>query len=505
MKYFNSLPVAAFCVSVFSLHVTAQDSAAARNYAVIPAGAGEAAIIRIAANLVPSARQLRWQNLEFTAFFHFGINTFTDREWGDGKEDISLFNPEKLDARQWVRIAKAAGIRQVILTCKHHDGFCLWPSRYTEHSVKNTPWKNGKGDVVKEVSEACHEYGVGFGVYLSPWDRNSPLYGDSVGYNNYFENQLTELLTNYGRVDEVWFDGANGEGPGGKKQVYDFPSWYALIRKMQPGAVIAVMGPDVRWVGTETGEGRLNEWSVVPADQQLADRIAAGSQKDIAFAPAGNMMQQDLGSRARLLGARALIWYPAETDVSIRPGWFWHAAENDKVKTPKELTDIYFASVGRNSLLLLNIPPDKSGRINAADSSSLLRWHAVLDTMFKDNLLAGASIRCGNGINNNALAQRTENLFHTRGNDSSCTINIAWKKPQRIGILELQESISRGQRVESFVLETRSGRGWKPLAAGQTIGYKRLIRFAPVSTAAVRLRIISARGRITLQGMGLYR
>jgi alpha-L-fucosidase len=221
-----------------------------RNFVTIGPTESEQAIVRKAANVVPSERQFRWQELELTGFLHFGINTFTNKEWGDGSEDPKIFHPAALDARQWVRTCKEAGIKLVILTAKHHDGFCLWPSKFTEHSVKNSPWKGGKGDVVKEVADACKEYGVGFGVYLSPWDRNSPYFGDSARYNNYFVDQLTELLTNYGRVDEVWFDGANGEGPNGKKQVYDFNRWYMLIRKLQPGAVIAVMGPDVRWVGT---------------------------------------------------------------------------------------------------------------------------------------------------------------------------------------------------------------------------------------------------------------
>jgi len=260
-----------------------------QNYVALPPGSSSSAVIQKAAHVVPSPRQLRWQQLELTGFLHFGMNTFTNKEWGDGTESPSLFNPTSLDAGQWVKTCKEGGIKQVIITAKHHDGFCLWPSKYTEHSVKNSPWKGGRGDVVKEVAEACHKQGVGFGVYLSPWDRNSPYFGDSAKYNNYFVNQLTELLTTYGRVDEVWFDGANGEGPTGKKQVYDFNRWYALIRKLQPTAVIAVMGPDVRWVGTESGYGREMEWSVVPTDAQRQDKVAATSQKEVAFAPK-NMM-----------------------------------------------------------------------------------------------------------------------------------------------------------------------------------------------------------------------
>jgi alpha-L-fucosidase len=321
----------------------AQTRGVAQNYVAVLPTDSKADIIRKAAHVAPSPRQLRWQELEVTAFFHFGINTFTDREWGDGKEDLSLFNPTRLDARQWVRTAKEAGIRQVILTAKHYDGFCLWPSRYTGHTIAHTPYKNGLGDIVKEFADACHEYGVGMGLYLSPWDRNSPVYGDSARYNDLFLHWLTELLTRYGRVDEVWFDGANGEGPNGKKQVYAFEAWCHLIRRLQPQAVIAIMGPDVRWVGTETGQGRLTEWSVLPV-AQIGDRTG-----------------QDLGSREQLMKAKGLVWYPAETDVSIRPGWFYHRKEDSAVRSAAGLMDLYFSSVGRNSVLLLNIPPDREG------------------------------------------------------------------------------------------------------------------------------------------------
>ena len=443
-------------------------------------------IIRKAANVVPSPRQLRWQELELTAFFHFGINTFTNREWGDGKEDLSRFNPTRLDARQWVRSAKEAGIRQIILTAKHHDGFCLWPSKYTEHTIRNTPYKGGHGDVVKEVADACREYNIGFGVYLSPWDRNSPVYGDSARYNALFMNWLTELLTQYGKVDEVWFDGANGEGPNGKKQVYAFEAWYHLIRKLQPQAVIAIMGPDVRWVGTESGEGRLTEWSVLPVNASQQESIAANSQKDNTFAPLGDIMGQDIGSRQKLLTAKGLIWYPAETDVSIRPGWFYHPAEDDKVKTPAQLMDIYFSSVGRNSVLLLNIPPDTSGLINEADVHSMRKWKQMRDATFQTNLAAGA------------VGKRTRK-------DTTATIVYTLAGMRTFDILLLQENIRIGQRVERFVLECPDKDGWKTIAEGTTIGYKRLLRFPPVTTNKVRLRILSSRGNPTLAEFGLYK
>ena len=466
----------------------------------------EADIIRKAANTVPSPRQWRWQELELTAFFHFGINTFTDREWGDGKENISLFNPSKLDARQWVRTARDAGIKQVILTAKHHDGFCLWPSKYTEHSIRNTPYKNGKGDIVREVADACKAYGMGFGIYLSPWDRNSPYYGDSVKYNTLFMEMLTELLTNYGKVDEVWFDGANGEGPNGRNQVYAFEAWYHLIRRLQPQAVIAVMGPDVRWVGTESGTGRLTEWSVVPVNASQQESIAANSQKDATFAPFGNMMDDDLGSRSKLLAAKGLIWYPAETDVSIRPGWFYHATEDAKVRSPENLLDIYFNSVGRNSVLLLNIPPDKDGLISEADIRSLRGWKQDLDATFHTNLAAGAMITSPNGQDAAAmLDDKPATSWTTTGKDTTATIEFALSGQKTFDVLLIQENILIGQRVEKFALDYFDKGGWTTIVEGTTIGYKRLLRFPPVTAAKVRLRILSSRLNPTIAKFGLYK
>ncbi len=478
------------------------------NHVTILSTDTEKDIIRKAANVTPSPRQLRWQQLEITAFFHFGINTFTNKEWGDGKEDISLFNPTELDAKQWVKTAKEAGINQVIITAKHHDGFCLWPSQYTKHSIQYTPWKNGKGDIVKEVAEACHLYNIGFGVYLSPWDRNSAYYGDSAKYNAYFMNQLTELLSNYGKVDEVWFDGANGEGPNGKKQVYNFGDWYKLIRKLQPSAVIAVMGPDVRWVGTESGVGRTTEWSVVPADQRLQDKIASGSQKDVTFVPNGDMMDTVLGSREKLMTAKGLIWYPAETDVSIRPGWFYHPAEDTAVKSPQTLTDIYFSSVGRNSLLLLNIPPDTRGLLSNNDSLHLLQWKEMLDKTFVDNKAAKAVANCDNGVHTSALLDNNNNTFFTtKGGDTTATINFTLSKSQTFNVLLLQEHIQTGQRIESFRLEywDETTNNWKEATKGTTVGYKRLLRFDEVTTKKVRLVIESSRLNPTLNEFGLYK
>lgn len=472
--------------------------------AVLPTDT-EADIIRKAARVVPSPRQLRWQQLELTAFFHIGVNTFTDREWGDGKEDPKIFNPTALDADQWVRVAREGGIKQVILTAKHHDGFCLWPTATTKHSVAGSPWKGGKGDVVREVADACRKNGVGFGIYLSPWDRNAPMYGTDE-YNDFFVQQLTELLTNYGKVDEVWFDGANGEGPNGKKQVYDFDRWYALIRKLQPGAVIAIMGPDVRWVGTESGYGRETEWSVVPVNEQLQERIEAGSQKDVTFKPLGDMRGSDLGSREKLRTAKGLVWYPAETDVSIRPGWFYHANEDNQVKTPQQLLDIYYASVGRNGVLLLNLPPDRRGLVHEQDAKHLREWKGLIDQTFTNNLLHGASVTGASRKRAKALLDNQYNTYWIgQKDDTTATLEFTLKEPGEFDVLMLQEQVALGQRIEHFVLEYLSGGEWKKAAEGTTVGYKRLLRFDPVRASRVRLRILSSRTEPTLSAIGLYR
>lgn len=492
-------------ISLFSPANTRAQIFTDRNFVAISPNENAQSIVRKAANVVPSERQLSWQELEITGFLHFGVNTFTNKEWGDGTEDPKIFTPSALDARQWVQTCRDAGIRQVILTAKHHDGFCLWPSKFTEHSVKNSPWKNGKGDVVKEVAEACKAYGIGFGVYLSPWDRNSPFFGDSAKYNDYFVNQLTELLTNYGRVDEVWFDGANGEGPYGKKQVYDFNRWYTLIRKLQPGAVIAVMGPDVRWVGTESGYGRETEWSVVPIDAQVQENIAATSQKDVGFAPT-NMMADDLGSRSRIANAKSLVWYPAEIDVSIRPGWFYHPKEDSKVKSPATLMDIYFSSVGRNGVLLLNIPPDIRGLIHEADGKSLQEWKRLRQATFAVNQLKGAAVISRNGKNGKALLDgKTSTYWTISGKDSTAVIAFHLKSAQAFDVMLLQEAIQVGQRIEKFLVEYKEGGTWKKLTEGTTVGYKRLLRFPVVKAKDIRLTILSSRLNPTLMEVGLYK
>lgn len=475
-----------------------------KNHIILTEGLTEEEIISKAISVVPSDRQLRWQQLELTGFFHYGINTFTNREWGTGKEDPQIFNPTSLDARQWVRVAKESGIKQVIFTAKHHDGFCLWPTITTKHSVKSSPWKNGQGDLVKEVAEACKEYKIGFGIYLSPWDMNAAVYGTDA-YNDLFVEQLTELLTQYGQVDEVWFDGANGEGPNGKKQVYDFDRWYQLIRQLQPMATIAIMGPDVRWVGTETGYGREEEWSVVPTDNLDQDAISKNSQLGLTFKPQGDMRGTVLGSLEKILKAKGLVWYPAETDVSIRPGWFYHPEEDNKVKTPEKLLDIYFNSVGRNGVLLLNIPPNKEGLISTADQQSLSAWKAKLDAIFSVNLLKKSRIY---GLSRKKTKRLTDGLDHTNIQpqllEAGKSIEIELDGEKTFNLLSLQENIRKSQRIALFEASYWDGQVWKKFTGGSTIGYKRLLQFDAVTSSKIKLTILQCRQQAYLAEMGLY-
>jgi alpha-L-fucosidase len=471
------------------------------SFVAVPPGATPGEVVRLAASVTPSPRQLAWQELEMTAFLHFGINTFTDREWGDGSEDPALFAPSALDARQWMRVLRDAGVRLVILTAKHHDGFCLWPSRFTEHSVKNSPWKNGQGDVVREAAEAAREYGLKFGVYLSPWDRNAPSYGDSPRYNEYFANQLRELLTSYGPIDEVWFDGAKGDNVN---QEYDWERYYSVVRELQPRAVIAVRGPDVRWVGTESGYGRETEWSVVGAPLP-----------DPALARAGILMppvepqDRDLGSRDRLREARALFWYPSEVDVSIRPGWFYHPAEDARVKSLSRLVDIYYSSVGRNSVLLLNVPPDRRGLIHENDAARLRELRRVVDETFARNLAAGARIQASSAGPGHAAAAMLDadsgSYWMAAAGDTAAVLTFQLPAPVTFDRLLLQERIRVGQRIARFALEGWDGAAWRPLVDGTTVGYKRLLRFPATTTDRVRLRIESARSSPTLSAFGLFR
>lgn len=463
----------------FSCNQLQEDTEAFVKHVQFPEHATLEQKVSMAARLVPSPQQLEWQQMELTAFLHFGINTFTDREWGDGTEDPALFNPTNLDAEQWVRTLKNVGFKMVLLTAKHHDGFCLWPTKTTRHSVASSPWRGGKGDVVKELRDACTKYGMKFGIYLSPWDRNAECYGDSPRYNEFFIEQLTELLTNYGEVHEVWFDGANGEGPNGKKQVYDWDAFYKTIQRLQPKAVMAIMGDDVRWVGNERGLGRETEWSATVLTPGIYARSAENNSRlDI------NSQAKDLGSREMLKNATELFWYPSEVDVSIRPGWFWHESENDKVKSLKHLTDIYFQSVGYNSVLLLNIPPDRCGRIHDADVARLEEFAAYRQRIFADN-----RVKDGQEIWNVASGGQQE---------------YELKASSKINVVLLQEDIARGQRVENFSVEARVEGQWQLLGEGTTVGYKRMLRFPTVEAEALRITIGSARLEAHISNVAAY-
>ena len=419
----------------------------------------------------PSAAQFEWQRDELAMFLHFGVNTFTDREWGDGTEDPAIFNPQGLDARQWARTARGAGFRALILTAKHHDGFCLWPTATTQHSVAKSPWKGGQGDVVRELVDACNAESLKVGLYLSPWDRNASVYGDSPRYNDFYIEQLTELLTRYGTIAEVWFDGANGEGPNGRRQTYDWARIWGTVRRLQPNAVMfSDAGPDVRWIGNERGVAGTTNWSTVdPAVVQFP-----GASGDAVM----RMLQQGDPS--------GTVWRPGETDVSIRPGWFYHEAEDARVRSGDDLVGLYFTSVGRNSKLLLNIPPTREGLIHHVDASRLTIMRARLQAMFAMDLAANASVS-----------------WQPRG-ERQAAIELDLRGPRTIGIADLGEDVRRGQIVARYTLEGERDGTWVPLSEGTTIGYRKLDRFEPAIVRRVRLTIADAIDTPRPVRIGLY-
>ena len=417
--------------------------------------------------------------MELTAFLHFGINTFTGNEWGSGQDDPNLFNPTELDCEQWVRTLKEGGFKMAIITAKHHDGFCLWQTATTDYSVKNITWRNGKGDVVRELRDACEKYGIKFGVYLSPWDRNAECYGDSPAYNKFFIEQLTELLTNYGEVHEVWFDGACAEGPNGRKQEYDWESILRTIHTLQPNAVTAIMGCDVRWVGNEGGLGRETEWSAtVLAPGSYIHKQAANKLLGV------EEMSKDLGSRDLVAKATEIYWYPSEVDVSIRPGWFYHAEQDGEVRSLANLVNIYYRSVGCNSVLLLNIPPDRRGLIHETDVQRIKELSSYLTNTFSTSAITDETVSWS--------AKSGES--HEFNVDSNRMINT----------LLIQEDITRGQHVEEFSVEAYINGAWHHIAEGTTIGYKRLLRFTDCKAERIRITIHASRGIANILNTGLY-
>jgi len=461
-----------------------------------------------AAEITPSDRQLSLQRIEFYSFIHFSIATFSDREWGLGSERPSMFNPDRFDPDQWVSVVKSAGMKGLILTAKHHDGFCLWPSRYTDYSVRNSSWRNGTGDVVRDVQKACEKGGLKFGIYLSPWDRHESSYGDSSRYNRYFEYQLTELLSDYGDIFAVWFDGAKGED--GKEQKYDWESYYRIIRKLQPGATIHICGPDVRWVGNEGGKCRKSEWSVQPAEVFDCEMITGRSQKEEGGASDTDVRNDNLGNRDFIENAGDLIWYPAEVDVSIRPGWFYHSSEDGSVISPEELLEIYLESVGGNALLLLNIPPDNHGLIHGTDIAVLARFGEMLQSIFSENLAAGAEITSENGslpgTSPDFIVDGRENTrWIASVQDETISFELRFREKLVFNILLLQEDITIGQRIEHFTAEFCIEDGlWEPFTGASTVGYKRILRFVPVETEKIRIRITEYRAVPAVLNIGIH-
>lgn len=461
----------------------------------------------------PDKRQVEFQKVEFYAFIHFTINTYTGKEWGDGTESPEIFTPDHLDAAQWVTAIKDAGMRGLILTCKHHDGFCLWPSRYTRHSVAASPYKGGKGDIVREVADACQAAGIKFGVYLSPWDRNSELYGRGEEYDDYFVNQLTELLTNYGPVFDVWFDGACGEGAGGMRQCYNWERYYKVIRKLQPDACINVCGPDIRWCGNEAGDTRDAEWSVVPARLRDTEMIADKSQQtddtDFSFRRRTiSSSDADLGSREFLKDEPDLIWYPVEVNTSIRPGWFYHQEEDDKVRSLEELSQIYFHSVGGNGTFLLNIPPNKEGLLAKEDVERLKELGEFLRKAFKRNLveeavLAVDSYKEGFEIEN-VREPGYGKYFSTREGITSCTIDIEFEEETEIHYLILQENIEMSQRIEGFSVWAETDGNLREVYRGKVVGYKHIAQLKGIRTKFLQIKIHDARVCPTVAFLGVF-
>jgi len=451
---------------------------------------------------VPTPAQMAWHQMEMNAFIHFTTNTFTGKEWGFGDEDKAIFNPTELDANQWAKTLKETGFKMLILTSKHHDGFCLWPSQYTEHSVKNSPYKNGKGDLVKEAAEAARKNGLKFGVYLSPWDRNHPEYG-KPGYIEYYRNQLRELFTQYGPVTEMWFDGANGGdgyygGSREKRKIdgatyYDWPNTLKLIKAMQPNVLFfSDAGPHLRWVGNERGVAGETNWNTITPDTLFAGKSGI----------------EALLNRGSENGTN---WIPAETDVSIRPGWFYHEEENNRVKSPEQLFDIYLSSVGRGSTLLLNIPPDKRGLFHEKDVQSLYGFKEMLKKELGHNLAYKAKTSATNFRGKNSKFSTTnltdgqsQTYWATDDKVTTGSIEVDLGKSATVKYILLQEYIELGQRVKAFTIEALEPGGWKEVAAGTTIGYKRILKIEPVQTQRIRVKITEAKASLVLSNIEVY-
>jgi len=435
----------------------------------------------------PSSQQVKYQQKEKIAFIHFGMNTFTDHEWGTGKADPSHLNPTDLDAEQWAKTLSENGFKTLILTAKHHDGFCLWTSKYTDYTVASSPYKDGEGDIVKEVSEACEKYGIDFGVYLSPWDRHEESYG-TPEYNIFYLNQLKELLTNYGNIAEVWFDGAKGEDA--QDMEYNFDRWWTTVRNLQPDALIfSDEGPDIRWIGNENGIAGQTNWSTVNRDSLT---VGKPGQKD--YLNSGEKGAPD--------------WVVGECDVSIRPGWFYSADEDDKVKTVDDLVDIYLKSVGRNCTLLLNIPPDRTGKLHPTDVERLYAFTDTLESMFDDNLVSAATIKASSSNSSGAAEQildgNWDSFWKPADSDKEPTLTLQFDKPIAFDILSLQEYIPKGQRISKFDISIKKDGNWKTIADETTVGYKRILSFDEVTTDQIQIRFKETLATPIINNIELY-
>lgn len=451
---------------------------------------------------VPTDRQMAWHQLEQYAFVHFTTNTYTDKEWGYGDESEKVFNPTNINVEQWVVAVKEAGLHGLILTCKHHDGFCLWPSKFTEHSIKNSPYKNGKGDIVKEVADACKKYGVKFGIYLSPWDRNRADYG-KLAYLEYYRNQLKELFNAYGPVFEMWFDGANGGDGyyGGANEVrkidgstyYDWPKTLSLIREIDPEVIFfSDAGPDIRWCGNERGFINETNWNTISNDT-----LYAGKPGITGLLNTGS----DDGTQ----------WIPAEVDVSIRPGWFYHANEDDKVRTPDDLFQIYLQSVGRGANLILNIPPDRRGLINEIDVASLKGWKKLIDENFSNNLALNAKVTAPTYRGHssqfaaaNVTDGNPETYWTTDDDQNLGQLEINLGDEKEIKYILLQEYIQLGQRVKSFKIEADKNGNYEQIATATTIGYKRIVPVAELKTSKIRITITDSKACPVISNVEVY-
>jgi alpha-L-fucosidase len=423
---------------------------------------------------LPGERQLAWHQMKYYAFIHFGPNTFTDVEWGHGTEDPKVFLPTQLDCRQWARTIRDAGMEGVVITAKHHDGFCLWPSQYSTHTVRESYWRNGQGDLLKELSEACREYGIKFGVYVSPWDRNHPKYG-TPEYNDVYKKTLEEVLTQYGEVFEVWFDGANGEGPNGKKQTYDFPGFAEVVRKHQPMAVIfSDGGPDIRWVGNEAGYAAETNWCTVKKDYfypgipDVYDQLQTG--------------HEDGG-----------VWCPTEVNTSIRPGWFYHPAEDTAVKPLSRLIDNYYHSVGMNGNFLLNLPVDRRGLVHENDARRLMELKAYLDAAFAVNYARGAkatasSVRRKKYAAQKAVDKSPDTYWAAADEAKDAFLELDLNKPATFNAVLIQEYIALGQRIKSFRIEAWEGGTWREIGKGATVGNRRIVRVPAVTAQKIRIQ-----------------